>query len=80
MAKGIKMITEYVNGKHPGLFGTDYYVYYESGRKVHYNANDNLPMPVVNFLTNENTVCETVYFPDDYRKCIDKRITYKSAN
>ena len=80
MTKGIKSITEFIDGRHPSLGGTHYTVYYKSGKKVNYYGTDNLPMSVVDFLTGENTVCETVYFPDDYRKCIDKRITYKSAN
>lgn len=79
MKKNIKRITEFVNGSHPSLGGTHYTVYYESGRKVNYYGKDNLPMSVVNFLTGENTVSETLYIEDTHLKCINKRITYKAA-
>ena len=79
MKNSIKKITEFVNGKHPSLGGTHYTVYYESGRKVNYYGKDNLPMSVVNYLTDNNTVSETLYIEDDYLKCINKRIVYKAA-
>lgn len=75
----IEKITEFVSGTHPSLGGTHYTVYYKSGRKVNYYGEDNLPMSVVNFLTSENTVSETVYIEDTYMKCINKRIIYKVA-
>ena len=79
--KGIKKITEFVSGKHPSLGGTHYTVYYESGRKVNYYGKDTLPMSVVNFLTDENTVSETLYIEDHAigRTIVNKRITYKAA-
>lgn len=77
--KNIKKITEFVSGRHPSLGDTHYTVYYESGRKVNYYGKDNLPMSVVNFLTSENTVSETLHIEDTYMKCINKRITYKTA-
>ena len=77
--KTIKRITEFVNGRHPSLGSTHYTVYYESGRKVNYYGKDNLPMSVVNYLTSDNTVSETVYIEDEHMKCINKRITYRTA-
>lgn len=77
--KNIKRITEFVSGNHPSLGGTHYTVYYESGRRVNYYGVDTLPMSVVNFLLDDNTVSETVYIEDTHMKCTNKRITYKAA-
>ena len=71
-------ITEFVS-EH-GLFKNNknkshLTVYYTSGRKYNYYDNDTLPMPVVDFLTSENTVSNTVYIPD--RGKVNKRIVYK---
>ena len=72
----IKKIEEFVSGRKPGLFGTQYTVYYKSGRKVSYNGKDTMPMTVVNYLTDEDTVSNTLYINDTYMKCINKRIIY----
>ena len=55
----IYMITEFKAGRE-ALSETHYTVYYNSGRRVNYYGRDTLPMTVVNILTDENTVSETV--------------------
>lgn len=79
--KGIKRITEFVGGndRNSRFSKTHFTVYYESGRKVNYYGDDTLPMSVVNFLTGERTVSETVYIEDTYNGCINKRTTYRAA-
>lgn len=71
----IQKITVFKGGRK--LFGDHYTIYYETGRKVNYYGSDTLPMTVVNFLTNENTISETVYIDDDHNHCVNSRTTYK---
>ena len=72
----IKKITVFKTGRK--VFEDIHYtVYYETGRKVNYYGSDTLPMTIVNFLTDENTISETVYIEDGYNHCINSRTTYK---
>lgn len=76
--KGIQRITEFQSGNNSGLSKTHFTVYYQSGRKVNYYGCDTLPMSVVNYLTSESTVSETIYIEDTYLRCINKRTTYRA--
>lgn len=75
----IQKITEFKAGRE-ALSDTHYTVYYDTGRRVNYYGRDTLPMTVVNFLTDENTVSETVYIEDNYLHCVNSRTTYTPAD
>jgi len=75
----IQKITEFKAGRET-LGDIHYTVYYDSGRRVNYYGRDTLPMTVVNLLTDENTVSETVYIDDNYLHCVNSRTTYTPAD
>lgn len=75
----IQKITEFKAGRET-LGDIHYTVYYDSGRRVNYYGRDTLPMTVVNLLTDENTVSETVYIEDNYLHCVNSRTTYTPAD
>ena len=59
-----------------------YYVFYDSGMKVHYSDKQCLPITVVNFLMRDDIECETEYKGDSSRWVISpikwERFTIKS--
>lgn len=75
----IQKITEFKAGRET-LGDIHYTVYYDTGRRVNYYGRDTLPMTVVNILTDENTVSETVYIEDNYLHCVNSRTTYIPAD
>ena len=75
----IRKITEFKAGRET-LGDIHYTVYYDTGRRVNYYGRNTLPMTVVNFLTDENTVSETVYIDDNYLHCVNSRTTYTPAD